>query len=414
MPGFSITEYLRGVAIAGHEFGDKDQFPGGVYFMARPEHVTFWLDKGFNCIRMVVLLERIFDGYSANFRTATKSWQGEQVTDIEWLDEMVELVTSSGAYISIDPHNYGRFRANGQSALIGSSSRPSSVYAAMMGAFAARYKSNPRVILEMMNEPHDETPAEWGSAQQAGITAIRAASFTNPILATGVSWSSAERFVSSGSAAMIETMNDPENNMGLMVHAYLDGNASGKDRTVVGPNIGPQRLTPPRDWARGKGWKVFCNEFMTGDLPDSLVALRNQIQFMEDNDDVFGGWMAWGAGGHWVTNYELRIQPKGDMPGQIAVMEEFLDGAGNGGGGDPGDGNGGDPGDANGNGNGGGDPGDGNGGGDPGDGNGGDTKPEDAFPEEMLVVLPAEVHVRFFPNGEYRIEKTLITDRIVG
>jgi hypothetical protein len=95
-------------------------------------------------------------------------------------------------------------------------------------------------------------------------------------------------------------------------------------------------------------------------------------------------------------------------------MEEFLDGAGNGGGGDPGDGNGGDPGDANGNGNGGGDPGDGNGGGDPGDGNGGDTKPEDAFPEEMLVVLPAEVHVRFFPNGEYRIEKTLITDRIVG
>lgn len=63
----------------------------------------------------------------------------------------VSYAKSKGAYVVLDPHNYTRYYTNP----IGSSSVTQAQFADFWSRLASSFKSNPKVIFALMNEPHD-------------------------------------------------------------------------------------------------------------------------------------------------------------------------------------------------------------------------------------------------------------------
>ena len=112
-----------------------------------------------------------------------------------------------------------------------------------------------------MNEPHDVPDIEmWAQSVQAAVTAIRKAgsvffpihlyayfklTFTHSatsqiILLPGNNWTSAETFVSNGSADALAKVTNPDGsvtNLVFDVHKYLDSDNSGTHEECTTNNI---------------------------------------------------------------------------------------------------------------------------------------------------------------------------------
>src|SRR3569833_1802829 len=58
---------------------------------------------------------------------------------------------NTGAYCIVDVHTYARF--NGR--IIGQGGPSNSVFASLWTSIANHYKSNSKIIFDIMNEPHD-------------------------------------------------------------------------------------------------------------------------------------------------------------------------------------------------------------------------------------------------------------------
>jgi len=104
-------------------------------------------------------------------------------------DELVSACLRSGAHCIIDIHNYARW--NGQ--LIGSSGGPSNdAFANLWSQLATKYALDDKVVMGLMNEPHDCKHAltmwrskadtstvtdvtSWAASCQAAVNAIRKA-----------------------------------------------------------------------------------------------------------------------------------------------------------------------------------------------------------------------------------------------
>ena len=70
----------------------------------------------------------------------------------------------------------------------------------------------------------------WAETVQAAVTAIRSAGATSQmILLPGTDYASAQTFVSSGSAAALDAVTNPDGtttNLVMDVHKYLDSDSS--------------------------------------------------------------------------------------------------------------------------------------------------------------------------------------------
>ena len=125
-------------------------------------------------------------------------------------------------------HNYARW--NG--AIIAQGGPTNAQYASLWTQLAAKYGSNQRIIFGLMNEPHDVPDINlWAQSVQAAVTAIRnAGAKTQLILLPGNNWTSAQTFVSNGSADALAKVTNPDGSItGLIfdVHKYLDSDNSG-------------------------------------------------------------------------------------------------------------------------------------------------------------------------------------------
>jgi endoglucanase len=93
-----------------------------------------------------------------------------------------------------------------------------------------------------MNEPHDIPDLKlWAASVQAAVTAIRqAGATTQMILLPGTDFTSAQTFVSNGSAGNLSTVHNPDgSNTSLIfdVHKYLDSDGSGQHTECVTNHI---------------------------------------------------------------------------------------------------------------------------------------------------------------------------------
>jgi len=337
---------FTGVNLAGAEFGVSNNnvnLPGTYnqhYTYPTAAEADYFIGKGMNTFRLPFRWERLQRSQFADLHGAGPGPTGE----LDRMDTFVNAATGAGAYVVLEPHNFQRYfpaTDNFQSSsrgLVGSSV-PDSAFADFWGKVADHYQDNRRVIFNLMNEPNTIPTEQLVASENAAIQAIRAAGAKNLILVPGNQWTGAWAWDPPGQVdnnpsmpgkqvwygtinaeAMLNIV-DPLDNFAFDVHQYLDDDSSGTSDQIGtnqnpdNPNIGVERLTTFTNWLHANNRKGFLGEFAVanariGSGPTDVgdEAIRNVLDYIEANDDVWLGW-AWWAAGPWWGNYRFTLEP---------------------------------------------------------------------------------------------------------
>jgi endoglucanase len=317
----------RGVNLAGAEFGiasdGTGQNPGthgGAYIYPDPSYASgysanYFLQKGMTTFRLPFRWERLQ-------RTRRAAFDAAELTRLR---TTVNRLTSQGAVVLLDPHNYARYGT----AYIGSASVPNADFADFWSRLATEFKGNPNVLFGLMNEPYGLPTEQWVGSANAAIAAIRATGATNLILVPGNAWSGAHSWTqnwygTANSVAML-AIRDPGNNYAFEVHQYFDSGYSGATTTCLSATTGADQMRSLTAWLRANGKKAFLGEFATGTSATCLTALDGLLTYMEQNADVYLGWTWWAAGPWWGSSWtSLEPTSTGADKPQMDVLERHL------------------------------------------------------------------------------------------
>jgi endoglucanase len=298
---------LLGVNLSGAEDGNPVT---GVmnynYVYPTTSEIDYFASLGLNTIRIPVAWQRLQPTEGGALST----------TQIAQLQTLVAYAATKGMTVDIDLHNYGA----GFGADVGTTQTPDSAFANFWGQMAETFKNSPNVIFGLMNEPNSQTPAAWAVAAQDAVNAIRATGASQEILVSGSDWDTASSWISSGNAATVGAITDPDNNVVFEVHQYFDQGSSGTTTNVLSPDIGPQSLAAVTQWAEENGKKLFLGEFGNGSDPASLTAESNTLNYLNANSSVWQGATYW-AGGPWMGSYMFSADPQNGVEApQTAVL----------------------------------------------------------------------------------------------
>ena len=210
-------------------------------------------------------------------------------------NELVQGCLATGSHCVIDIHNYARW--NGQ--IIGQGGPTNDEFASLWSQLATNYAADSKVVMGIMNEPHDSkfstfrfmlergtdrscaVPqgelATWAASVQAAVTAIRKAGATSHyILLPGNSYTAAGSFVSGGSAAALSTVKNLDGsttNLIFDVHQYLDMDGSGTHTSCVTNHI-DDAFSPLATWLRQNNRVALLSE--TGGGSDDSSCLTGK------------------------------------------------------------------------------------------------------------------------------------------
>ncbi|KAF5327667.1 hypothetical protein D9619_004868 [Psilocybe cf. subviscida] len=284
-----------GVNEAGAEFGDN-KIPGILgtdYTWPSPSSIDYFVGQGFNAFRIPFKLERLVPlsgGLAGSF----------DQTYLAALKNIVNYITNKGAYALVEPHNYMRYNNN----IITNTND----FAAFWRSLASQFQSNNRVIFDIMNEPYGIDAQVVFNLNQAAVNAIRAAGATQQLITVeGTSWTGAHSWISSGNAAAFVNLKDPNNNIAIQMHQYLDSDSSGTSGTCVSSTIGAERLTAATNWLKQNNFKGFLGEMGAGSNPTCIAAVKGAMCHMQSS----GVWLGftWWAAGPWWGDYFTSIEP---------------------------------------------------------------------------------------------------------
>ncbi|KIO31975.1 glycoside hydrolase family 5 protein, partial [Tulasnella calospora MUT 4182] len=227
----------------------------------------------------------------------------------EWAtyDKLVRSCLALEAYCIIDIHNYARW--NGQ--VIGQSAVPDAPFIKLWQMIASYYASEPRVIFGLMNEPYKLDILTWAQTLQKVVTAVRAIAPKHVILLPGIEWAHADTFISSGSAAALDAISNPDGsktNLIFDLHQWLDKPNNGTDPYCVTDNV--PVFAPLAQWLRCHNRQAFLSATGGGneDWTNCNPLLCQQMAFLLANSDVFVGYTGWAAGSY-DTTYILDETP---------------------------------------------------------------------------------------------------------
>lgn len=299
---FAKVQFL-GVAIAGGEFGcqiDGTCPPKSAQLPLSdgPTQINHFVkDDGINVLRI-----------PTTWQFLVNSQLGGDLDDsnLSKYDQLVQSCLDTGAHCMIDIHNFARW--DGQ--IIGQGGPTDEQFASFWRQLAGKYATNDRIIFELMNEPHDLDVGIWAQTCQKAVTAIREAGATSQmILLPSTNFDSAATLISSGSAAALLAISNPDgstDNLLLDIHKYLDEDNSGTHAACSTNNI--DAFTAVAQYLRSKGRKGFISETGASSDATCMAAFCSQNTFINANSDVFTGLVAWGAGS-FSTPYILSLTP---------------------------------------------------------------------------------------------------------
>jgi endoglucanase len=99
------------------------------------------------------------------------------------------LLLTSISYVILDPHNSARYLGQ----IIGTPNGPTIAdFADLWTKLTTHYKSNPKIIYGLMNEPRNMSTELWRAAAQSGLQAIRLAGGTQLVLVPGNGYTGAQ------------------------------------------------------------------------------------------------------------------------------------------------------------------------------------------------------------------------------
>lgn len=314
MPLAKTLTNVHGVNLSGAEFGSA--LPGtlnATYTWPTNAEVDYYFDKGLKTYRIPFMWERIQPRANGPLDT----------TYAAALDSLIAHATAKGGSVLLNPQNFARYYGN----VIGTPAVPNATFADFWSRLAARYAGNPQVFFGLMNEPHDLPTEQWASAANAAIAAIRATGATNLITVPGVDWTNAYSWYDSSygtpNAVAMLTVSDPGDNMLFEVHNYLYP-ASATDQ-CVSTTAGSDRIAPFIKWLRAKGKRGIVGETAGGPNATCNTAITGMLTTLAASSDVISGWLWWGGGPWWPTNYPFALDPLNgvDRP-QMSVLSPFL------------------------------------------------------------------------------------------
>lgn len=303
-----ITEW--GVNIAGMEFGEAEAYPG-TWPIQPPAMCDHLIEKGFTTFRVPIKMERaqaalngpLYEPYMTN------------------LDTLLTYLTGQGKTVILDCHNYMERRqditvlTNYQ---MGSAEFPTSSFYDFWTRLANRYKSNPLIRYDLMNEPKAAHPTPLiFTIFQGAVNAIRATGSTQILYIPTYGYSSALQAVKYRSDLILGKINDPLNKTKYTFHEYLNPATGGttNPELVASDNIVSYRLATVTEQARAYGVKLFLGEIGIADSninPKWADTIATVFDFMHKNDDVWETVTFWASGITWQNSYVYKLNPRTD------------------------------------------------------------------------------------------------------
>lgn len=142
---------------------------------------------------------------------------------------------------------------------------------------------------------------------QAAIHAIRGVGATSQyIFAEGNSYSGAWTWVTVNDN--LKALTDPSNLLVYEMHQYLDSDGSGTSATCVNSTIGYDRVTSATAWLQENNKVGIIGEYAAGANSVCMSAVTGMLDYIKENDDVWGGAIWWG-GGPWWGDYIYGFEP---------------------------------------------------------------------------------------------------------
>ncbi len=305
----SIPAWMTGVNLSCAEYNSSSTRINFDYTYPTKSEIDYYTKNGLKVLRVPVLTSRIL---SASLATngGGKDWQA--------LTGVISAAAADGAYVILDIHQYGTM----PSGLVGRDAAATTEFVAAWSELAKRLKSTPNVIFGLMNEPNQQSAAQWLSGANAAALAIRQAGATQLILVPGSYWDGAHNWTSTDNGTVMLGFKDPSNNYAYEVHQYLDPSSSGTTATVA-KGSGKTSLVAFTTWARMHHVKGFLGEFGFATAADAMAEGQDLLAYMAANKDVWRGWTYW-AGGPWWGNYMFSVEPSGgvDKP-QMSLLVKY-------------------------------------------------------------------------------------------
>jgi len=294
-----------GVNQSGAEFG-QTIWPGTYgkeFIFPAPSSIDFFVSKGFNFFRIPFQMERLVPPATGIAGPFASAYLANLTASINY------ITNTKGAFAALDPHNF----MNYNNAPISSTADFQKFWTNLAGQF----KSNTKVIFDVMNEPNTIPASTAFALNQAAVNGIRASGATSQlILVEGTSWTGAWTWVSSGNAAVFGAIKDPNNNVAIEMHQYLDSDGSGTSATCVSSTIGAERLAAATAWLKANNLKGFLGEIGAGSNAACISAISGALCSMQQSG-VWIGAAYWAAGPWWGTYFQSIEPPSGASVSQI-------------------------------------------------------------------------------------------------
>jgi endoglucanase len=308
-PVFGIN--IAGPAFAPERIGEH----GKTFIYPPPEMLEYYRGKGFRVIRLTFLWERL----------QPRLFEAFDEEELRRLEDFLSAAGTRGMKAIIGPHNYARYRIDGEPQLIGTAAVPAEAFADLWRRLARHFRGNEAIFAyTLMNEPHD-TGGLWKDTAQTGLDAIREADAERTVYVPGDEWSSALRWRDYNEELILD---DPSDRLVYDAHLYFDRNSSGfyeegYDAGAAQPDIGSQRVAPFLAWLREHGLRGVVTEYgVPNDDPRWLIVLERFLTTLRDAGVSGTYW----AGGPWWGDYPLSAEPReGTDAPVMAVLSKFAD-----------------------------------------------------------------------------------------
>ena len=208
-------------------------------------------------------------------------------------DSVMQACLATGAHCIIDLHNYARWDGG----IIGQGGPSNDDFVSVWYQLAQVYAGQSNVIYGLMNEPHDLDISTWADTLQAAVTGIRNAGATSQlILLPGVNYAAVGGFDSTSGPTLLRVQDSDGTTDKLIfdVHQYLDVDTSGGHPECVTDQI--DNLGYLANFLRQNGRQAFLTETGGGNTDSCVYYMCRQLNYMNDNADVYLGWVGWAAG----------------------------------------------------------------------------------------------------------------------
>ncbi|KAF5620370.1 endoglucanase [Fusarium sp. NRRL 25303] len=276
---------------AGGEFGEGN-LPGTWgkdFIFPDPAAVDTLISQGYNTFRVQLRMERTNpSSITGPFDTAY----------LKNLTTIVDHITGKGANVILDPHNYGRYFNK----IITSTSD----FQTWWKNFATQFKSNSKIIFDTNNEYNTMDQTLVLNLNQAAINGIRDAGATQTIFVEGNQWSGAWSWPDVNDN--MKALTDPLDKIVYEMHQYLDSDSSGTSPNCVSTTIGVERVKAATEWLRKNKKIGMIGEFAGGPNDTCKTAVKNMLDYLKENTDVWKG-VTWWAAGPWWGDYMYSFEP---------------------------------------------------------------------------------------------------------